>query len=180
MKRMDKLRFGTAGIPISTKSQTELIHRNVEVERVHIQNYPKLEKKELEDIYKKKGFRGKELKSIINKIYSNKKILLKEMMTSELGIIPGKYENPIKSALVMFFTFFILALIPLFPYLIFPVSTAIVTSITLTVLALFIVGAAKTRLTNKNWFTSGLEMLIFGLIAALVTYYIGEFISTVY
>ncbi len=168
------------GTYLSTKSQTELMHRNVEIEESHIKKYPKMERREIEEIYIKKGFKGKELKKIVDKICSNKEILLREMMTSELGILPGKYENPVKSAMVMFFTFFILALIPLFPYLIFPVSTAIVTSITLTVLTLFLVGAVKTRLTNRPWFTSGLEMLIFGLIAAIITYYIGEFISTIY
>lgn len=168
------------GTYLSSKSQTELIKRNIEVEKSYIEKYPKLEKKEIESIYRKKGFKGGELKRIVNKIFSNKKVLLKEMITSELGILPGKFENPVQSALVMFFTFIILAFIPLFPYLIFPVSQAIIISITLTVLTLFLVGAIKTKLTKRNWFTSGLEMLIFGILAAIVTYYIGNFISTLY
>lgn len=168
------------GTYLSTKAHTELNERNIEIEKSHIKKDPKIERKEIEYIYKQKGFKGAELKRIVNKICSNKKILLREMMVSELGILPGKFENPIKSALVMFFTFLILAMIPLFPYLLYPVSQAIKLSITLTVLALFLVGAVKTKVTNKNWFRSGFEMLIFGILAALVTYFIGNFISGLY
>ena len=168
------------GTYLSSKSQTELIKRNIELERLHIKKYPKLEKQEIKDLYKKKGFKGKELEKIVNKIFSNKNVLLEEMMTSELGVLPGKFEKPIKSALIMFFTFFVLAMIPLFPYLLFKVSEAVIISTFLTVTALFLVGAIKTKLTNRNWLNSGLEMLIFGILAALVTYYIGNFISTLY
>lgn len=168
------------GTYLSTKSHTELASRNIEIEKTQIEKHPKFEKKEIEAIYKEKGFEGKELKMIVKKICSNKKIMLKEMMISELGILPGKIENPIHSALVMFFTFITLAIIPLFPYLLFQVPEAILISITLTVLTLFIVGAVKTKVTNKHWFISGLEMLIFGILAAVITFYIGEFVSRLY
>ena len=168
------------GTYLSSKSQTEVLQRNVELEKLQIEKAPKRERKELEELYRKKGFKGKELGKIINKIMSNKKVVLNEMMSSELGIIPGRIENPISSALIMFSTFMILAMIPFAPYLLFPVSKAITISVIATVLALFCVGAAKTRLTKRNWFTSGLEMLVFGALAALVTYYIGLFISSLY
>ncbi len=168
------------GTYLSSKSQTELIKGKIEQEKKQIEKYPKIERKELELIYKNKGFKGKELKKIVNKILSDKNILLNEMITSELGILPGKFEDPIKSALVMFFTFVLLALVPLFPYLILPVSEAIILSIALTVITLFLVGAIKTKVTKRNWFFSALEMLFFGILAAIVTYYIGDFVSTLF
>ena len=168
------------GTYLSSKSQTELVKRNIEIEKSQIEKSPKQEKKELIALYKKKGFKGKELEKIVSKIMSNKKVVLNEMLTSELGILPGRFENPVKSAVVMFFTFILLAMIPLFPYLLFQVSLAVKVSITLTVLSLFLVGAIKTKVTNRNWFSSGFEMLIFGIIAAIVTFYIGEFIATLY
>ena len=168
------------GTYLSSKSQTEVLQRNIDVEKSHLERSPVRERKELEEMYKKKGFKGKELEKIVNKLMSNKKIALNEMMTSELGIIPGKGENPIRSAFVMFGTFMILAMIPFTPYLLFSREKAIAISVIATVSALFCVGALKTRLTRKNWFTSGLEMLIFGVCAAFVTYYIGQFISSLY
>jgi len=168
------------GTYLSTKSYVELLNRNIELEKSQIEKTPAAVKKEIKRIYKKKGFKEPELNKIVQKICSNKNIWLNEIIVSELGIIPGRVENPFKAAIVMFFTFFILALIPLIPYLILPVSQAIILSIILTVCALFIVGALKTTLTKKTWWKAGLEMMILGIIAAIITFYTGEFISTLY
>ncbi|MEK6826074.1 MAG: VIT1/CCC1 transporter family protein [Nanoarchaeota archaeon] len=169
------------GTYLSTKSQAELMKRNIDVEKEGIERTPRLVKKQVEMIYRSKGFKGGDLKKIVNTICSDKKLCLQEMTVAELGIVPGRFENPYKAAFVMFFTFFILALIPLSPYLFFEnVGDALIVSIVLTVLALFIVGALKTRLTKKNWFKSGFEMLILGFVAAVVTYFIGEFIGGLY
>ena len=168
------------GTYLSSKSQLEVHRRNIEIEKEEIKKYPEHEKKELEEMYRKKGFKGKELKMIVDKIFSNKKVLLNEMLSSELGIKPSKFENPFKSSLIMFATFIILALIPLFPYLVFSVKQALVFSAIFSLIALFLVGAAKTRITKKSWFVAGLEMLILGAFAAGITYYIGNLISGLY
>ena len=168
------------GTYLSSKSQIELYKRNIAQEKEEIKKTPNLERKEIESIYRKKGFKGKELEKIVNKVCSNKELMLKEMLTSELGIMPSKFENPLQSSAVMFFTFFTLALIPLFPYLLFPISVALKVSIFLTLLTLFFVGALKTTLTKRSWFTSGLEMLLLGALATIITFYIGEFISSLY
>ena len=168
------------GTYLSTKSQVELMKRKIALEKEEIETVPVMEKREIERLYRKKGFRGKELGMIVNRICSDKRLWLNEMLVADYGIIPEQFENPTRAAFVMFITFFVLALIPLLPYLLLPVSYAIVVSIILTVSALFIVGAAKTQLTKKIWWKSGLEMLLFGIIAALVTYYLGEFIAQLY
>ena len=135
------------GTYLSTKSYVELLNRNIELEKSQIEKTPFIVKKEIKRIYQKKGFKDPELSRIVQKICSNKNIWLNELIVSELGISPGKVENPFKAAIVMFFTFIILALIPLTPYLILPVNQAIMFSIILTVCALFIVGSLKTTLT---------------------------------
>ena len=58
------------GTYLSSKSQIEVYKRDIEVEREEIESEPKLERKEIEAIYRKKGFKGKELKVIVNKICS--------------------------------------------------------------------------------------------------------------
>ncbi|MFL5731758.1 MAG: VIT1/CCC1 transporter family protein [Chloroflexia bacterium] len=40
-------------------------------------------------------------------------------------------------------------------------------------MAHFLVGAAKTLVTGRNWVASGLEMALVGIIAGVVTYFIG-------
>jgi VIT1/CCC1 family predicted Fe2+/Mn2+ transporter len=43
----------------------------------------------------------------------------------------------------------------------------------LTGITLFILGALKSRVTQSNWFRSGLEMLLVGGLAAIVAYLVG-------
>jgi vacuolar iron transporter family protein len=48
-----------------------------------------------------KGFRGDDLRRVVNKITSDKDVWLKTMLTEELGL---NLEIPLKVALVMFLT----------------------------------------------------------------------------
>ena len=43
----------------------------------------------------------------------------------------------------------------------------------LTALTIFLMGAAKSRVTEENWFMSGMEMLLIGGAAAGVSYLVG-------
>ena len=50
---------------------------------------------------------------------------------------------------------------------------AVVASFAISTLAYFVVGAAKVLVTGRNWFRSGLEMLLIGLGVGVLTYFIG-------
>jgi VIT1/CCC1 family predicted Fe2+/Mn2+ transporter len=41
------------------------------------------------------------------------------------------------------------------------------------VVAHFVVGASKTFVTGRSWVASGVEMAVVGIIAGVVTYFIG-------
>jgi VIT1/CCC1 family predicted Fe2+/Mn2+ transporter len=49
----------------------------------------------------------------------------------------------------------------------------------LSVLALFAAGAAASRFTARGWLFSGTRQLCFGVLAALVTYGVGELFHAV-
>ncbi|MEK6861640.1 MAG: VIT1/CCC1 transporter family protein, partial [Nanoarchaeota archaeon] len=53
-------------------------------------------------------------------------------------------------------------------------------SVVLSIFALFVVGAARTYYTKRNPIKSGLEMVLIGSIAALIGYYFGEFINSLF
>lgn len=60
------------------------------------------------------------------------------------------------------------------PYALLPRSSAIVASILETVIALFAVGAAKTRYTGLNPIKSGLEMLGIAALAGVAGFVAGH------
>jgi VIT1/CCC1 family predicted Fe2+/Mn2+ transporter len=57
-------------------------------------------------------------------------------------------------------------------------SFGILISALATVVALFAVGAAKTVLTARPWWRSGLESMMVGAVAAVVTYSVGRAFGT--
>jgi len=51
--------------------------------------------------------------------------------------------------------------------------SAVIASFVLSLVAHFAVGAAKSIITVRSWWKSGMEMMIVGVIVAVVTYGLG-------
>lgn len=87
-------------------------------------------------------------------------------------------ENPKIAALFTFLAFVFVGVIPLIPYFFsaFTSNSFIFSGIS-TGFALFGVGALRTKLTGGNPFLVGGEMLLIGGSAALVAFFIGNFIE---
>jgi len=83
--------------------------------------------------------------------------------------IPKDFKNPLKSTLVGISTL-IGSLIPLISFFLLPVREAMVGSLIISAIVLFIAGAVKAKLSLGNWKKSGLELLTIGLISALIGY----------
>ncbi len=82
-------------------------------------------------------------------------------------------KNPAHSAFVVGLSSLVGSLIPLIPFFLLPVKSAMIVSIIESVIILFIAGALKAKLTVGNWKRSGIEMAVIGTIAALAGYGIG-------
>ena len=162
----------------STKAADAYYQSELEREKREINEVPDLEVKEIRDIYYKKGFRGKLLNDIVDKITSNKKIWLDIMMKEELGLSKEDHLPPRKSAIVVGFSALGGSLIPLFPFFAFSVSTGIIYSFIFSIIALFTTGAVKAKITVGDWRKSGIEMALIGIGAALVGYGIGVLIGS--
>jgi vacuolar iron transporter family protein len=167
---------------LAVKSQREILESEIKREKFEIENVPDKERQEIEDIYMAKGFRGDDLRRVVNKITSDKDVWLKTMLTEELGINLGIVGNPLKSALVMFGAFLLGGILPILPYFvvkagIIPSSIAIGIAVGLSLTSSFIVGAIKSRMAKKNWVRGGIEMAVLGTGIALVGYGIGSELS---
>ncbi len=165
---------------LGTRSENQLKHEELKTEYWEIDHVPEEEAKEIERIYKDKGFKANDLKRAVEVITSDRDVWAKEMMIYELGIIPGEEESPWKNGLVTFVAFAIAGLLPLLPYIFnIPSKDNFTTAIIFTGIALFMVGALRTIFTKKNWLFSGLEMLLVGTIAATAAYAVGYFIGLI-
>ena len=164
---------------LAVKSQIEILQSEIKREEYEIENAPEDERKEIEEIYKSKGFAGEELNMVVNKITSNKGVWLKTMLTEELGLNLEILGNPIKGAIVMFISFLIGGILPILPYFIVKTGlinnfTALLIAISMSLSSSFMIGAIKGRLAKKSWVKGGLEMSLLGTGIALLGYGIGS------
>ena len=164
----------------STKAAHEFYESQLEREKKEIKEIPHMEEQEIRVIYHKKGFRGRQLEDIVKKITSNKKLWLETMMAEELKLFPEDYEKPLKSTAIVGLSAVIGSLVPVIPFFIFNVKLGMVYALILSVVALFIVGSVKAKVTIGDWKKSGLEMAIVGTLAALVGYAVGKLLGVVY
>jgi len=161
---------------LGTKSEVEYINQERRTEDWEVKHIPSQERKEIEAIYYRKGFRGQDLTRAVQAITSNKKAWVETMMIEELGLPAEKSAHPVKNGLATFAAFALAGLFPLLPY-VFGFPRAFNTSIMVTGLALFSVGSLRAIITKKNWLKSGLEMLAVGAIAATAAFVTGHLIN---
>ena len=134
---------------------------------------PKIAEKEIREVFERKGFKGKDLDIIVSKICKDKKICVETMLLEEHRMSPAEFESPLRSAWIVGTSTVIGSIIPLLPFFFLSVKTGIITSLVFSAIMLFIVGVLKARLSIGSWKRSGLELMIIGIIAALLGYGVG-------
>ena len=162
----------------SKRAEQSLYEGELERERKEIREKPEEERKEIRQLYAKKGFSGKLLDEVVEKITSDEKVWLDEMVKSELGLVPVETQHAFASSAVVGLAAVIGSLIPLVPFLLLPllqisIGQAIWCSLIISALILFTIGAYKAKATIGDWKRSGAEIAVIGIISALVGYAVG-------
>ncbi|NBW31094.1 MAG: hypothetical protein EBR48_00320 [bacterium] len=166
-----------AGEYVSMRSQTELLERQIELERAELEAMPEEEEAEIAGIYRARGFPEEEARSIAQRLMSNPSVALETLVREELGLDPEELGSPWGAAAGSFIAFAIGAFLPLLPFILLTGSTALLASIAVTAIALFSVGAAVSLLTGKSAIYTGLRQLAIGAAAAAITYAVGSLIG---
>lgn len=90
----------------------------------------------------------------------------------------GRHKDAlIMGALLMFFSYLGAGLIPISPFLIFPVEVARAISIVMTLTGLFVIGYFKGKIVKSRAFRSAVEMLIIGGLATIIGMVVGYFLK---
>ncbi|MEI6835223.1 MAG: VIT1/CCC1 transporter family protein [Candidatus Falkowbacteria bacterium] len=144
-------------------------------EKYEIKKMPLLEKKEVRDIYKTKGFKGKILNDIVKHITSNNEQWLKFMMKEELELTEIKNKDIYIGSFVVGFSALVGSFVPITPFFFLPIKLAIIWSLVVSAVVLMLIGIYKAKATIGNPFKTGLQMVLIGMGAALAGYYIGHF-----
>src|ERR1041384_5400924 len=95
------------------------------------------------------------------------------MAQEELGLSEHRFPNPWIAMLSATFSTALGAVIPVIPFFFMSGMSAVVASAIISTLAHFGVGAAKSLVTARGWFASGMEMTVVGVIEAVITFGLG-------
>jgi VIT1/CCC1 family predicted Fe2+/Mn2+ transporter len=159
-----------------TSTRAEIEHYDSEVKRElwEMDNLPEVERQEIVDIYKKKGFGGALLRQVVDKVCSRRDVWLDTMMHEELGIEnPSVGMTPLKQAVIVGVSAIIGSFIPITPFFFLGVTQAIEVSLVASLAVLFAVGAYKSKMTSGKWLNGGLELMLIGGAAGIAGYLVG-------
>lgn len=165
-----------AGEYISMKTQRETMERQLRVEREHMIRFPEEEQAHLAEILREGGLSAEEAQAMAARIHQNVDLSVDFHALLELGIVPAQMGSPVAASVASFLSFVVGAAIPLIPWLI--LDDALMASVAASALALALVGAAVTRVTELNPLMGGARQLLFGGAAAAVTYAIGSLVGS--
>jgi len=145
-------------------------------EEMQVERDPAGEIREIQEIYRSKGFDGDDLDRAVEIITSDKKLWVDTMLTEEYGL-PMSERSPLKAAVGTFIAFMLCGLVPLLPFFL---SEGLITrqdatwwSVGLTGFIFFGIGSLKSRWSLVGWWRSGMETTVIGLGAALIAFGIG-------
>jgi len=161
----------------TTLADADLYQSEREREYRHIEEIPNLEKQEVHDIYRKKGFKGELLDHIVETVTANQDVWVAVMMAEEHQLSPIDRKQAWRAAWVVGISAVIGSLVPLAPFPFLPVGTSMWVSVLVTAAVLFAIGFYKARVTVGRPMHSGLEMTIIGTISALAGYAVGALLK---
>ncbi len=162
-----------SGAYLAAKSEREVHEAEMARERREIIADPEEEREELSLFYQLKGLTEAEANMLAERISQDEEQFLKVLASEELGLSEERLPKPTTSAASAMISTGIGAIIPVLPFFFVAGNPAIIAAAVVSLIGHFAVGAAKSLVTIRSWWSSGLEMTMIGVIVGVVTYAVG-------
>jgi VIT1/CCC1 family predicted Fe2+/Mn2+ transporter/rubrerythrin len=162
-----------SGAYLAAKSEREIYHAEIAREREAIQMNGAEARELLALYYQVKGLPEEDAFRVVDHIARDPEQMLRALASERLGTSEEALSNPIVSASSGALSTAIGAVIPIIPFFFLQGIPAVVAAAIVSLAAHFAVGAAKSLITVRSWWSSGLEMTIVGAVEGAVTYGIG-------
>ena len=162
-----------SGAYLAAKSEREIYQAEVAREREAIRMNPAEARELLALYYQVKGLPEADALHMVNHIASDPEQLLRALLSERLGSSEEALSNPMVSASSGALSTAVGAIIPVIPFFFLQGVPAVIAAAVVSLAAHFAVGAAKSLITVRSWWSSGLEMTLVGALEGAVTYGIG-------
>lgn len=162
-----------SGAYLAAKSEREIFEADFARERDAVE-YNESEAREVLSLsYQIKGLPAEEADLFVEHLAKDREQLIKALAHERLHTTEEGLSTPWISALSGAVSTAVGALIPIVPFFFMAGIPAVLIAAAVSLLAHFAVGSAKSLITIRSWWASGLEMTAIGAIEGLVTYFIG-------
>jgi predicted membrane protein (TIGR00267 family) len=162
-----------AGAYLASKSEREIFEAEFGRKKDEIEADPAMAQEELSLIYQTKGVPAQDADRMAEHLAKNREQFVKTLAAEDLNLTEDALSNPLVSASTGMLSTAVGAFVPIIPFFFLHGYTAVIVAAIISLIAHFAVGAAKTLITVRSWWSSGLEMTAVGMLVGIVTYAIG-------
>jgi len=169
-----------AGEYIGSKSQREIFDAQVSSEREEVDERPGEAEAEVAFMLANEGLGEADAARVAAIMAAHPEVLLRTMVSRELGIqVEDEQGGVLQGALLMGAAFGLGAAVPVIPFLVLPVATALPIAAIATGAVLFGIGVVKSRWTHRSALASGLEVFALAAVAGIAGYLFGTILPQV-
>ena len=165
-----------AGVFLSSQAENDLYRGAIADELAEMEDHPEVERLELQYLLEEEGISVSDAREVSEILARHPLSHVRMTVEKELGLAFGEHRTAVGDALVVGAMFIAAAWVPLFPYLVWEVHTALIVSLAATAAALVGVGVLKAQIAGLRRLRSGLRVLAIGGGAALIGFIVGELI----
>ncbi len=162
-----------SGAYLAAKSKREIYEAEFARERDAVENNEAEARELLSLTFQVRGLSAEDADHFVGHIAEKKGQLVEALARERLHVSEEGLSRPWVSATTAALSTAIGALVPVIPFFFLAGIPAIAVAAIVSLLAHFAVGAAKSLITIRSWWSSGLEMTLVGLLEGVVTYVIG-------
>lgn len=152
-------------------------HYNSELKREYfeVDEFPEKEKQEVRDVFRDYGLSEKLQNEIADEMAKDKDKWVQFMMRFELDLNTPDPKRPLKSGATIAISYIVGGAIPMLPYVFTEDSeVGLKFSAILTLIALFVFGMFKSRVTGQPVIMGALKVTLIGALAAAAAYSIAK------
>ena len=162
-----------SGAYLAAKSEREIFEAEFARERAVVE-YNQLEAREVLSLsYQIRGLPEEDAERLVDHLAKNKDRLVEALARERIKTTAEGLSEPWISAVSGAVSTAIGAFIPIIPFFFMSGIRAVTVAAIVSLIAHFAVGASKSLITIRPWWSSGLEMTAVGAIEGVVTYLIG-------
>jgi predicted membrane protein (TIGR00267 family) len=168
-----------SGAYLAAKSEREIYEAEFSRERDAVE-YNESEAREVLSLsYQIRGLPPEEADRFVEHLAHDKSQLVRALAQERLNVTEDALRKPWTSAMSGSLSTAVGAVIPIVPFFFLSGYPAVICAAVISLIAHFAVGAAKSLITIRSWWSSGLEMTCVGAVEGVVTYLIGIVIGRI-